>query len=893
MFSQNVTGLLYPLAALLLLGACAVGKSESGAPPPRGLWLLPRKDAQNTARADVPGNMKTAPKEVWAYGGSSGGYAFAQPVRVGGHNAYFLQERSGLELTRADGKKVWSRPTLGVSAVVDLIDFGGKNAAALATLGADGFGLFDVATGKTLWTWATPVNTSLASYKLLREKEATRLYVFVKDALSALCFAFPASGGTPRLLWQNEYPNTYWQNFGPSFAMADMDNDGRPDIVVAGKPGYMGVIDADTGKLKFDLHYPIPGKEHIGRPYGLLQIADMDGDGYKDVVMASCAVEEYIAVVHNERGKGLKLAWSQFVEQDFPQDFRELRPNVTSLADLNGDGKKSLVLGLYNMDGDNRWHTLVFDGMKGFHNRLADLPDRYFWGCYDLDGDGRPEIITSTEKARKFAEKTTVQAVDSRTFQDIATLANVSLTCATLPLPNDTTFYSARFTPLYLTQPDGKRGLLLRRNPSGPEEVWRLAGGKSAFSPLSMTPLSRVALFSDGSGKIGRLDLAIRGEKPAQTPSASGPLVAIANGQRELIVALSDGTVLGGVPDLSRPGHFKSSWKAPGTAPAVWIGSKGERVVCTLSLKGDHIYLSQPSADRPAAAPMVTITPPWPVYNYGWTRSARTLLPFGKESLKLFASVQRGSHALAGLLYDATGKELWRDALDGPYPRTAAVADLEGKGQPTILTDDHGKQIFYDMKGKSRLLAEGWTNVVPGRGDGAKYSVPIVGPFGPDGSLRIVMAPGLDALEILDASGARVAKRSYAEHYEFEWCGAAVAQIRGKGVWDLGMVNAQGVLHCADLTTGESRWTLDLGAKATFPINVVSGDIDGDGRDNFLVGLPNGELLALDEKNGQPVVLWKVKFPTGVKEAILADIDGDGLAEVIVETEDGQVRILK
>jgi len=89
------------------------------------------------------------------------------------------------------------------------------------------------------------------------------------------------------------------------------------------------------------------------------------------------------------------------------------------------------------------------------------------------------------------------------------------------------------------------------------------------------------------------------------------------------------------------------------------------------------------------------------------------------------------------------------------------------------------------------------------------------------------------------------------------------------------------------------RWTLDLGAKATSPINVVSGDLDGDGRDNFLVGLPNGDLVAVDERNGAGVVSWKTSFDAGVREAILADVDGDGLVEIIVETEDGRIRVLK
>jgi hypothetical protein len=40
------------------------------------------------------------------------------------------------------------------------------------------------------------------------------------------------------------------------------------------------------------------------------------------------------------------------------------------------------------------------------------------------------------------------------------------------------------------------------------------------------------------------------------------------------------------------------------------------------------------------------------------------------------------------------------------------------------------------------------------------------------------------------------------------------------------------------------------------------------------------------------VVLWKVKFEYGIREAIVADADGDGNAQVIVETEDGRVHVM-
>jgi hypothetical protein len=33
--------------------------------------------------------------------------------------------------------------------------------------------------------------------------------------------------------------------------------------------------------------------------------------------------------------------------------------------------------------------------------------------------------------------------------------------------------------------------------------------------------------------------------------------------------------------------------------------------------------------------------------------------------------------------------------------------------------------------------------------------------------------------------------------------------------------------------------------------------------------------------------LWEVSFDAGVREAVLADVDGHGLLEIIVETDDG------
>ncbi len=261
--------------------------------------------------------------------------------------------------------------------------------------------------------------------------------------------------------------------------------------------------------------------------------------------------------------------------------------------------------------------------------------------------------------------------------------------------------------------------------------------------------------------------------------------------------------------------------------------------------------------------------------------------------MRLFVSLRPGEHALACALYDARGKMLWSDTERGPHPRAAAVADLDGDGKEEIIVDNHGMQYIYDAKGKHRLVAHCWGDAIPERSDGCAHALPIVGPFGANSAMRIFMSPGYSAMEVMDGKGARVAQRALRNTYEFTSRVAAAGKVRGTADWDIGLVSETGVFHCVDANTCQTRWTLDLGVPTLWPISVVAGDLTGDKRDNFLACLPNGELVALAERDGVGIVVWKKQFEAGVWEAIIADVDGDGLDEIIVHTDDGFVRILK
>ncbi|MGQ9608032.1 MAG: FG-GAP repeat domain-containing protein [bacterium] len=72
----------------------------------------------------------------------------------------------------------------------------------------------------------------------------------------------------------------------------------------------------------------------------------------------------------------------------------------------------------------------------------------------------------------------------------------------------------------------------------------------------------------------------------------------------------------------------------------------------------------------------------------------------------------------------------------------------------------------------------------------------------------------------------------------------------------------------------------------------TSCDINSDGKDEFLFSLVSNEIIALfHDVTGH--ILWRKRLGAIPDTPVLADIDGDGLAEIIVCTSDGYINVLK
>lgn len=896
-------------------GHAAGAKEDAAGRIPPGLWLLPRKDEGNTARCELRGNRTAAPREVWRYGGG-GAYRFVNAVTLEGARHFLAQVGGGLRLLDDQGQLVWSRPLLGLDCVIAAGDIGGAGALRiLGSMGQAGLVLYDGATGQPLWSWTPPAGAYSVRFQTIESPRGLRLFLFPAFSTLGVCFDFRGAPDEPRVLWQHDYAGRYESGYGPNLVLADMDQDGAPELVIASKPAYAGVLDIDTGKVKFDLKYEVldplhfgrPDGPRIGRPYGLLHAADIDGDGFPDLIMVGTHVEEYIAVLRNERGRGLSPAWTLFVEKDFPEDHRRLVAKPTSLMDVNGDGRPELVLGLYNLTGDQRWRTVVFDPLTGHEAPLAVLPDRQFWGCYDVDGDGAPEIIVSPTGPGRFDLADTLEAVRGRDYTVIAALEAAqpstrytSISWMNRPLGRNVQYYGALDMPLFLD--DGAdSGLVVRRTRADdPEQVWQVRGHANRLEPLAADAFQLEWMLTVGAD---RLQGACREAPPAlvggvgDVPAAHSALVCSVHGRRELVLSLSDGTVIGGTPDLTRSGQFKESWRLRGTMPAIWMDPQGGRLVFVADPQTNLITVCRPDGQRGACPVEARIEPGLP-FNRNhmlvgvYPRGEAGMIPFGGERWRLFVPLRLGENQLGGALYDHAGTLLWQDDEVGPMPRLAAVADLDGDGREEIVVDNHGMQYVYDLAGQRRMIAHNWGATIPGRGDGCAHAQPVIGRYGPDREWRIVMTPGFSAIETLDAAGERLALQSMEHYNAFSPRAGAVGRVEPPHTWALGVVSALGVFHCVDTETCRDRWTLDLHCPRSAPVGVCAADLDGDGGDEFLAGLPDGRLLAIADRGGQGVILWTVQLDAAVTDCIVADVRGDGQPVLIVETDDGYVRIL-
>jgi outer membrane protein assembly factor BamB len=186
-------------------------------------------------------------------------------------------------------------------------------------------------------------------------------------------YAYRADNHSP--LWEQDAPADYMYH-GASFA--DIDMDGKPELVIGSYDGYIYCINGEDGSVKWSAtsnsYYP-----YVGAP---TSIADLNNDGNLEVVFVN---DEIVAAV-SDTGS---VIW------DYPIPGYATSFRGAAISDINEDGILDVVFG--TSDGD----VIVLSGIDGSEIWTYDLATLYGNDfeidhgpvIADFDGNGKLDIF--------------------------------------------------------------------------------------------------------------------------------------------------------------------------------------------------------------------------------------------------------------------------------------------------------------------------------------------------------------------------------------------------------------------------------------------------------------------------------------------------------------------
>ena len=185
-----------------------------------------------------------------------------------------------------------------------------------------------------------------------------------------------------------------------NMAIADLDGDGRPDLVTANTVNFSGDTSQSVsmlrnlstlGNISFATHVDLPG---LPASFALA-IGDLDGDGKLDLVVSSFNLGQAVAVYLNTSMPG-SLTTNSFAP---PVDFGVGGwGNGVAIGDLDGDGKPDLAVVTQLPDHFSVFKNISTPGSftSGSFATRVDYPAGYNpngIAVGDLDGDGRSDIV--------------------------------------------------------------------------------------------------------------------------------------------------------------------------------------------------------------------------------------------------------------------------------------------------------------------------------------------------------------------------------------------------------------------------------------------------------------------------------------------------------------------
>ena len=913
---------LWVLAVFVL--ASSVGHAD---------WPMARFDPQRTAATPRPLTL-TKPVISWRqYLGGALGAAQMAALDVNQDQSVDVVLISGGKLVakQPDDTVIWESPPLALYSIEQIDDFDGDGQPEILATGAAAFmGLFSAKTGALLWRVRPGTfGTYIGSVRVADLNHDGHPDVYAADVACgsingkpvSVAWSFaggfhPTDDGSQRL-WQ--LPSNRDYHCGANDVVADLDGDGALEVVTFASDKiyiYDGLTGAALAASATQAGYPLG----FSLPYGQLftSLADVDGAGRRSIIGVSNNSysadinSRLVTVLSFDRSlpdaKRLSVRWKRGVA-DLVNDSHLYVYQVA--VDLDADGKAEVVTTFVEA-GVPR--VFIFNGATGA--QLSSLENAALRGVVSFAPGERPTLLVDTAgkvKGYRFdgalgptfeppvfeLAPATVTSVRSAT---LARAASMAFEVLTLPLPGST----------------GRLGLVLAKGPT-----WTLWDPQHPNAPVASYGLPDAVV-----GVAAARQLDVSGAGPGLLLARSdGYLVAL---DAKLVAVNFAGGGEFALPGI-RTGGFYSGTSGAGHVPVAGkLGRSADEPLVVdslgrlLRLDASHATLvkapetvwSWPGAYFPtlidtdhdgtrdliAAVEGVSFVGRKPdltetfrvATNAGdWYGAGLPLLLGGTNPLR-FALPQY--HAGTGqgrvLAFDATGIK-W----------ASAPIVVAGSGQGQLAADDLDGDGVDDPYGMLSASLRGYNGVdggLLGSGSPTYSSMPVT-VRGRAGAIT-----NLAAASIYPICGLTTARpfTGFTKTWELPLADQNYAEFASVVQCPTGLVMANAGYASSHLLlglveTGASLGDLVLAQGALFTSEAAAADAGvlrgnlgnvtaaGAGAPTFLLGSTDGYLYALDPCSSPPSLRWVQNFRAPVGEPILADTDGDGADEVVVEAADG------